>query len=149
LGKDVDKLEGDEAYRQQKFVTFKEYVGDKNYAGFKYGVNSKSIKRTIDSEAIVSKLIVKDNVNEFAPNGFCSIARATDNPIKENFILSFDHYIQQKLLSLSVVTNDLYLDSGGYIGYYKHLKRLNANREEKIDLQANLLIDITKYSASH
>ena len=149
LGKDVGKLDGDEAYRQQKFVTFKEYVGKRNYAGFRYGVNSKSIKRTIDSESIVSKLIVKDNVNEFAPNGFCSIARASDNPTRENFLINFDHYIQQRLLNLATVTNDLYLDVNGYIGYYKQLKRLNANREEKIDLQANLVVDISKYSAAH
>jgi hypothetical protein len=71
-------------------------------------------------------MIVKDNANEFAPNGFCSIARATENPTKENFLLNFDHYVRQKLLNSAVVTNDLYLDSGGYIGYYKRLKRLNA-----------------------
>jgi hypothetical protein len=50
LGKDVGKFDGDEAYRQQKFVTFKEYLQDEyNWAGFRYGVNSKSIQRTIDS----------------------------------------------------------------------------------------------------
>jgi hypothetical protein len=94
LGKDVGILTGDEAYRQQKFVSFHEYAGREefNYASFRYGTNSKSIQRTLDSNAITSKLIVKDNANEFAPNGFCSIARASENPTRENFLLNFDHY---------------------------------------------------------
>ena len=41
-GKDVG-LTGDEAYRQQKFISFHEYAGKHNYVGFKYGINSKSI----------------------------------------------------------------------------------------------------------
>ena len=151
LGKDVGILTGDEAYRQQKFVSFHEYAGREefNYASFRYGINSKSIQRTLDSNAIASKLIVKDNANEFAPNGFCSIARASENPTKENFLLNFDHYYHQRLLDLDIVTNDLYVDANGYLGYYKKLKRLNANRDSDINLQANLLIDISNYEASY
>jgi hypothetical protein len=67
-------------------------------------------------------MIVKDNANEFAKNGFCSIARAQDNDTKENFLINFDHYYRHKLLSLATVTNDLYVDSNGYIGYYKLLR---------------------------
>jgi len=63
-----------------------------NYAGFKYGINLKDNNRTLDSEQIVTKIIVKDNNCEYAENGFCSIARANDNPIKENFIYNFDYY---------------------------------------------------------
>jgi hypothetical protein len=55
-------------------------------------------------------MIVKDNANEFAPNGFCSIARATENPSGENFLLNFDHYVRNRLLNFNDVTNDLYLD---------------------------------------
>ena len=149
LGKDMGKLTGDEAYRQQKFVSFHEYTGERNFAGFRYGVNSKSIQRTIDSNAIVSKMIVKNNANEFAPNGFCSVARASENPIKENFLLSFDHYIRHDLLDLDVVTNDLYLDSNGYIGYYKKLKEMNQGREEKIEKQSRLLTDMSKYESTY
>jgi hypothetical protein len=47
----------------------------------------------LNSDGIVSKIIVKNNANEFAPNGFCSIARAPENPIGENFIYNFDYYI--------------------------------------------------------
>lgn len=139
----------EEAYRQQKFVSFHEYAGEHNYAGFKYGINSKSIQRTLDSNAIVSKMIVKDNANEFARNGFCSIARATDNSSKENFVLNFDHYYRHCLLDLDVVTSDLYVDSNGYLGYYKKLKEINRNRDGLIDKQANLLKEIANYEAQY
>jgi phage-related protein len=43
----------DENYRQKKWVTFHEYIGKDNYAGFKYGINLKSISRTLDSDGIV------------------------------------------------------------------------------------------------
>jgi hypothetical protein len=87
----------------------------------------------IDSNAIISKLVVKNNANEFAQNGFCSIARAAENPIKENFLMDFDYYAQHRLLNINIVTNDLYLDSNGYLGYYKKLKRLNTGREQAIE----------------
>jgi len=47
----------------------------------------------LDSDAIVSKIIVKNNNNEFAKDGFCSIARARENPSGENFIYDFTYYI--------------------------------------------------------
>ena len=139
----------DKNYRQEKFLSFKEYVGQSNPIGFKYGINSKSIQRTIDSAAIVSKMIVKDNANEFAPNGFCSIARATENPSGENFLLNFDHYVRNRLLNFNDVTNDLYLDQNGYLGYYKKLKRINADRDKQIDIQSGLLVDISRYDSAY
>jgi phage minor structural protein len=75
-----------------KKVIFKESIERPNYAGFRYGVNLKQSKRTIDSKAIVTKLIVPDNTNEFAPNGFCSIARAGANTSGENYIFDFSYY---------------------------------------------------------
>lgn len=139
----------DDEYRQKKWITFHEYIGKDNYAGFRYGINLKSIQRTLNSDGIVSKIVVKNNANEFAPNGFCSISRAMENPTGENFILSFDYYIQQGLIDFSEVNNDLYLDVNGYIGYYKKLKRLNQEREAQIDLQSKLLTDISQYEANY
>ena len=136
-------------YRQQKFISFREYTGKENFVGFRYGINSKSIQRTIDSAAIVSKMIVKDNANEFAPNGFCSIARASENPTGENFLLNFDHYIRHKLLDFEVITNDLYVNANGYLGYYQKLKQINIDRDRKIDEQAGLLIDISNYNSAY
>jgi hypothetical protein len=125
----------DDNFRPIKKISFRENVGRKNSIGFRYGVNSKSIQRTVDSAAVVSKMVVKDNANEFAPNGFCSIARAPDNPTGENFLLNFDHYVRHKLLDFGMLTNDLYLkDVNGHLGYYTRLKELNRDRNNKIDL---------------
>jgi hypothetical protein len=38
-------------------------------------------------------MIVKNNANEFAENGFCSVSRAKENPIGENFLYDFSYYI--------------------------------------------------------
>ena len=110
-----------------KRVEFKEYTGQDNYTGFKYGINLKSIKRTLDSDQIVSKIIVKPNSNEYGVDGYCDIARATENPIKENFLLNFRYYIQQGLLDGNEVNNDLYLyvKDGKYLGYYVQLNKIN------------------------
>jgi hypothetical protein len=76
----------------KKIVRFKNYAGNENNAAFRYGVNLKDIKRTFESKKIVSKLIVKDNNNELAENGFCSIAKAKNNPTGENYIYDFRYY---------------------------------------------------------
>jgi phage minor structural protein len=56
-----------------KKIKFKNYVGGNNYAGFRYGVNLKDISRTCDSKNITTKLIVKNNSNELAEHGVCTI----------------------------------------------------------------------------
>lgn len=142
-------IELDENYRQKKYVSFHEYIGKDNYTGFKYGINLKSIQRTIESEGIVSKLIVKNNSNEFATDGFCSIARASESPNGENFILDFSYYIQQGMLGLAEITNDLYLDVNGYLGYYKRLKQINTLRDQYTKEQSGLLTDIAEYTAAY
>ena len=148
LGKDVGIDSEEEKYRQQKWVSFREYIDNWNYSGFRYGVNLKSIQRTIESEAIVSKMIVKDNSNEFATDGFCSVARASENPTGENFLLDFSYYVQQGLLGMAELTNDLYLENASYLGYYKKLKSINKERDQYIKEQSGLLTDIAEYSAS-
>lgn len=131
----IDETNG----RQKKWVSFHEYIGDENHIGFKYGINLKSIRRTIDSESIATKLIVKNNSNEYADGGFCSIATASENPTGENFLLDFTHYINQGLLNFSQFNNDLYLDTTGYLGYYKKLRKANQEIEENAKLQAELV----------
>jgi phage minor structural protein len=81
-----------------KKVYFKRYVGQDNYAGFRYGVNLNSISRQVISTAIVTKLIVPNNVNQHANNGFCSIVRAKSNEIGENYIYDFSYYLNTKML---------------------------------------------------
>lgn len=133
----------------EKYISFHEYIGDDNYAGFRYQINLKDIQRTLVSDQLVTKIVVKANSNEFAPHGFCTIARADENPTKENFILDFSHYVQHNLLNINQITNDLYLDTSGYIGYYKKLAELNAERDEKIELLTQLLTTQNQLEAAY
>lgn len=145
--KDTGEILLDENYRQKKWISFHNYIGQDNDRGFRYGINLKSIQRTLDSEQIVSKIVVKNNSNEFAPNGFCTISRAQDNPIKENFLLNFNYYIQQGLLDFTTINNDLYLTVGGYIGYYTKLRQFNENRDSLITEQTEISKTITQLTA--
>lgn len=135
----------------KKVVFYKEILID-NYVGFKYGINLKDNNRTLDSEQIVTKIIVKDNTCEQAENGFCSIARAEDNPIKENFVYNFDYYTSQGIINYSILNNDLYLELNGSVGLYPRLSRLNKERNQLIDSAtplSNSISDLTsKYQVA-
>ena len=115
----------DDTGKRIKRVVFKNYIGKENWAGFKYGINLDNIQRTINSEEITTKTIVKPNSNEFAKYGSCNIARAKGNPTKSQFIIDFDYFINQGILKEFEVNNDLYLEDSGYLGYYTKLNRYN------------------------
>ena len=112
-------------------ITFHNYIGQENPIDFVYGIDVKSIQRTLDSNAIVTKLIVEPNSNEYAPGGFCSIQDAYANPTGETTIYNFDYYIRQGMLDPVELENDLYTDDDPYLGYYVNLKRFN-NRLQAI-----------------
>lgn len=125
-----------------KIVSFKKYSGGDNYAAFRYGVNLKDITRTTESKQIVTKLIVKNNSNDLAKNGFCTIQRAPSNISGENYIYDFQYYHNTGLLEADKYLNELYYteeaqgpDIPGYEnetttptniqGYFPRLKKLN------------------------
>lgn len=136
-------------YRQQKFVTFHKNVGQVNNASFVYGINLKSIERTLESEEIISKLIVKNNNNEHAKYGSCSIARSKENPSGENFVLNFDYYINQGLIDRENFYNDLYSLDDKWIGYYKNLKQLNKKIEKLNSDYATISSSYNQAKAQH
>lgn len=121
------EIKPDEKGKLIKTVTFKEYNQVDNYAGFKYGINLQSIQRKVDSTSICTKLIVEDNVTDLAEGGFCSIAAATQNDLKENFLINFDYYISQGILDPAVVNLDIY----GPFGLYTEIRDLNKTKEEE------------------
>lgn len=135
---DTGEILEDENHIQKKTIAFKKYIGKDNYAGFHYGINLKQITRTLNSESIVSKTIVKDNTNEHATNGFCSIARGNENYARDNFILNFDYYVNQGLINRNVLMNDLYLNANGYLGYYTKLRALNIERDSIAECRVQL-----------
>ena len=58
----------------QKFVYYVAEIGEDIGVSFEYGIDLKTISRTIDSDKLATKVIVKPNENEYAEYGFCSIA---------------------------------------------------------------------------
>jgi hypothetical protein len=115
-------------------------VGKEKYNGFKYGINLNSIKRTIDSDKIVSKLIVKQNSNEFAKNGFCTIARAPSNPSGTNVIYNFDYYISQGLLGQEDTEAALYdSESGLYPRLLEQSKTLRELNDQAVGVSKNIV----------
>ena len=132
---------------QNKTVTFYKEIIENNPIGFKYGINLKDVTRTLDSDQIATKIIVKNNSCDQAKNGFCSITRAKDNPTKENFLYNFDYYISQGILDKNIVYNDLYLELNGSIGLYPKLARYNSERNELIDESAELANAITNLTS--
>ena len=81
-----------------KRITFHTFGGKNNFAGFKYAINLNSIERTIDSNELVSKLIVEQVENDNVDGGLVTIASAPSNPTKESYILNFNHYISKGLV---------------------------------------------------
>ena len=110
----------------RKKVYFKKDIGEEVGYGFVYGIDLKSISRSINSDQITSKVIVVPNANQYAENGVCEIAQSQYNPCNENFIINFDYYINQGLLDSGTVNKDLWLSSAhGGLGYYPTLKEKN------------------------
>ena len=146
--KPVEKIVYRRINQQGKYVSFKQYIGKENQAGFKYGINLVSIERVVNSDEIVTKIIVKDNSNQYAENGGCSITRAYDSPTKENFLFNFDYYIKQGLISYTELNNDLYLNAPQYLNYYNKLTKLNNERDSLIIKQSEIDSAILKLESN-
>jgi hypothetical protein len=112
----------------KKTVYFKEEVGEDLGYGFVYGIDLKTISRSIDSNQLTTKVVVAPNTSEYAENGICRIADADLNENGENYILDFGYYISQGLLNSGELNKYLYLpDNNGNSGFYVELK--NKNKE--------------------
>lgn len=121
-----------------KKICFKPYIGKDNYMGFHYKLNLDSIQRNIESKQITTKTIVKSNSNEFAPNGFCTIAYSDENPSGESFIYDFRYYESQGLINSEILSEELY----GKNGLYSKLSTINKQIREKIEKRAEASLQI-------
>ena len=119
-----------------KFVYFREYAGKDNWAGFKYGVNLKSIERDVNSEEIVTKLIVDLSQSDYADDGFVTIANAPSNQSGEAYILNFDYYYSQGLLDREKAESDRIAFIGELAEKNTELRELEKKRN---NLEAALL----------
>jgi hypothetical protein len=147
----------------KKNIVFKNYVGQKNHASFRYGVNLKDIQRTYESKNIVTKLVVKTNANEHAPNGFCTIQRAGANQTGENYLYDFGYYHNMGMLDpdtyLSIIQDSTDTDKEwkgpdrgdedeiNLKGYNIRISNLNKAIQEENEKLVGLARDITNVSA--
>jgi len=120
----------DENGGPRKYVYLKEYVGKDNYAGFKYGVNLQSIERNINSDEIVTKLIVELAQSDYTDEGFVSIANAPSNISGEQYILNFDYYYSQGLLDRDVTQPEIDRLVSNVKDFNLELKELEKERRE-------------------
>lgn len=119
-----------------KKVLLKEYAGKDNFAGFKYAINLKSIQRTLNSEEIVTKLIVDNVQSDYTDDGVMSIRNASSNPSGEAYILNLSYYINKGLIKNGQDCKE------NIATYYAEMKRLNTQlnqlRAEKAKLELAL-----------
>ena len=121
--------------KPNKFVYLREYVGRDNWAGFKYGINLESIEREVNSDEIVTKLIVDQAQSDYVDEGFVSIASASSNTSGEAYILNFDYYYNQGLLNRIEAETD----KNQFIAAVADLNRqIQAKEKERIDLETSL-----------
>ena len=114
--------------KPNKFVYLREYAGKDNYAGFKYGINLQSIERTINSDEIVTKLIVDQSQSEYVDEGYVSISNAPSNPSGEEYILNFDYYYNQGLLDRETAEADKKQFIEEVAGFNSTLRNLEEQR---------------------
>lgn len=135
----------------QKYVSIKKDIGQETGIGFIYGIDLKTISRSIKSDQIVTKTIVPQNSNEFGKNGFCTIARSEQNYPRTNFILNFDYYITQGLIDSGKLNKDLYLsvqspdnESKKVDAYYFSLNKWNTEYDSNIEWISNKKTELDK-----
>lgn len=132
----------------ERKIAFKEYIGRQQYSGFKYGINLQSIQRTLKTDQIVTKTIVKNNSNEYGKNRFCSISRAIDNPSGQNYILNFSYYLNQNLLNREELNKELY-GYGITKGFYEKMKEKTLERDRLISELEALSTTLLEAKAAH
>ena len=129
----------------RKIARFKNYVGKKNYAGFRYGVNLKDIQRTFESNALVTKLIVKTNKNKYGDGGFCTIQRAGSNETGENFIYDLQYYTGNNQSGEDITGDKNAIWNVN--NYYSRLKRINTLLKPVNEELSNTSLELVKLKA--
>lgn len=132
----------------KKRVYFKEEIGKDLGYGFVYGIDLKTISRSIDSNQLTTKVVVAPNTSEYAENGICRIADADLNENGENYILDFGYYISQGLLNSGELNKYLYLpDNNGKSGFYVELKNKNKEYNEIIEKLTSKKTELSKQTS--
>lgn len=128
----------------KKTIYFKEEIGEDLGYGFVYGIDLKTISRSIDSNQLTTKVVVAPNTTEYAENGICRIADADLNENGENYILDFGYYISQGLLNSGEFNKYLYSPNNNQSGFYIKLKKKNEDYLERAKLIEAKKTELTK-----
>ena len=131
-----------------KTAVFKQYVGETKDVGFEYGKNLQNIQRTYESKNIVSKLIVKQNSNQYGENGFCTIARAKSNPTGDSCIYDFRYFQDKGLMNTASFLNE-YSTVGNIKGYFPTMRDLNGELRETNEKFVTCASELTQYKAKY
>ncbi len=131
----------DNSGKPNKFVYLNEYAGKDNWAGFKYGVNLDTIERNINSDEIVTKLIVDQSQSDYADEGFISISNSPSNTSGESYILNFDYYYNQGLLDREEAESDR-------LQFISDAATLNTQLQEKEKQRRELEASLTELGSN-
>ena len=119
---------------ERKIIFKTEAVDDNIVFDFSYGKNLQSCSRVIDSNELVTKLIIPDTESNLDSNRILSIKQSVQNPTGEGYIYNFDYFYNtgnlsrltaaEKVGNISVTSHsDEY-----YINYHcGKLKNINNN----------------------
>ena len=133
----------------RKILTFKTEFGKDNYAGFSYDLNLSSIKRTVNSSSLATKMYVEKVDNENAKDGICSIQTADYNIAGELFLINLDYYAQIGLIDGNKLLRDLYGTTSTDFGYLTKLGIKNkeyTDLTEELDGENGLTIQLAEYN---
>lgn len=130
--------------RPSRYIRIKSLNTSKLGFGFSYGIDLKSIRRTLQSDQITTKMIVPGTANDCATAGFCTIERSTLNFPRVNFILNFNYYISQGLIDKTEVSRDLYSINENDFRYYYRLHQLNLSYDEITEIISQKRKDLIK-----
>ena len=133
----------------KKQIAFKKYIERNNAAGIRYGLNLQSTTRTLDSNNLTTKMIVKDNSNNFAKNKFCSIARSKENPTRQKVLYDFDYYIKQQILDRNSLYTLFYETRGnGKKGFFEQWREYGESEQNLTEQYSNLALQYDKALAA-
>lgn len=119
---DNGRIKRDEYGKQQKYIQFREVVGQNQWAGFHYGTNVSSIERTINSDEVATKVWVENSESETSSSGLISIADSDLNDLGESYIYNFNYYIEIGELDSQSFINDMYGTSSMDMAFSPRMK---------------------------
>ena len=105
---DNGKVKLDKNGQMKKHVFFMTEKGQDKYTGFRYEKNLSNITRTVNSNALTTKMYVEGVDSELSDTGYCTIQTAPDNIGKNAYVLNFSYYTKKNLLNPEQTQRDIY-----------------------------------------